>query len=215
MARRAGFRPCRIVFTGVGKAADELECAVVLGVKAINVESAGELDAGRSHRTADGATARAWRCGSIPTSTRAATRTFPPGSSINKFGVPHRDARARLLPTIGGRPRAQAGGRARPRRARRSRRSIRCAAPPDRGRDCRRAPRDAACALEYVDSAAGSGFRTTAREVPSPAEYVAALVEEVRPPGSPIVIEPGRALVGPAGVLVARVVDIKPRGRVQ
>jgi len=43
VARRAGFAPTDIVFTGVGKSPSELECAVSLGVKAINVESAGEL----------------------------------------------------------------------------------------------------------------------------------------------------------------------------
>ena len=40
VARRAGFAPGDIVFTGVGKTPAELECAVSLGVKAINVESA-------------------------------------------------------------------------------------------------------------------------------------------------------------------------------
>ena len=44
LARKAGFAPGDIVFTGVGKSGAELECAVPLGLKAINVESAGELD---------------------------------------------------------------------------------------------------------------------------------------------------------------------------
>src|SRR5262245_64958979 len=43
VARRAGFAPSNIVFTGVGKSPAELECAVPLGLKSINVESAGEL----------------------------------------------------------------------------------------------------------------------------------------------------------------------------
>src|SRR5581483_4932988 len=43
VARKAGYTPPSIVFTGVGKSPQELECAVTLGVKAINVESAGEL----------------------------------------------------------------------------------------------------------------------------------------------------------------------------
>ena len=41
VARKAGFQPSQIVFTGVGKSPAEIECAVGLGVKAINVESAG------------------------------------------------------------------------------------------------------------------------------------------------------------------------------
>ena len=44
VALRAGFIPDQIVFTGVGKTADELDRAVTLGLKAINAESPGELD---------------------------------------------------------------------------------------------------------------------------------------------------------------------------
>src|SRR5689334_10292411 len=44
VALHAGFVPSQIVFTGVGKTRDELERAVGLGLKAINAESAGELD---------------------------------------------------------------------------------------------------------------------------------------------------------------------------
>src|SRR4029434_8724962 len=38
-----GFGARDIVFTGVGKSPAELECAVALDLKAINIESAGEL----------------------------------------------------------------------------------------------------------------------------------------------------------------------------
>ena len=41
---RAGFAPSDIVFSGVGKSPDEIERAVQLGLKAINAESAGELE---------------------------------------------------------------------------------------------------------------------------------------------------------------------------
>ena len=50
VARHAGFAPAEIVFTGVGKSPAELECAVDLGVKAINVESVGELARVVHHR---------------------------------------------------------------------------------------------------------------------------------------------------------------------
>src|SRR5262245_9772571 len=43
VALKAGIPPADIVCTGVGKSQDELEYAVGLGLKAINVESAGEL----------------------------------------------------------------------------------------------------------------------------------------------------------------------------
>jgi diaminopimelate decarboxylase len=47
--------------------------------------------------------------------------------------------------------------------------------------------------------------------VPSFREYAAAFVDEIRSTRLPIVVEPGRSIIGPAGALVARVLDIKPR----
>ena len=102
LARKAGFEPAAIVFTGVGKSADELECAVSLGLKAINVESAGELARVE-------AIARRTRV-----VVRVAVRVNPDidsgshphiatGLKINKFGVPL-DAARQLLSTIGQRP---------------------------------------------------------------------------------------------------------------
>src|SRR5262245_14339563 len=43
VARRAGFEPHEIVFTGVGKTPAELDWAVGLGLAAINAESPGEM----------------------------------------------------------------------------------------------------------------------------------------------------------------------------
>src|SRR5262249_13837311 len=47
--------------------------------------------------------------------------------------------------------------------------------------------------------------------VPDAHEYIEALVAEARATGLPIVIEPGRSMVAPAGVLLARVTDKKRR----
>src|SRR5262249_6496412 len=91
LARKAGFKPSDIVFTGVGKSGAELECAVPLALKAINVESAGEL--GRVEAIAE-------RIGRVA---RVAIRINPDvdgrshphistGLKINKFGVPSDDA---------------------------------------------------------------------------------------------------------------------------
>ena len=66
-------------------------------------------------------------------------------------------------------------------------------------------------ALEYLDLGGGLGISYDGGEVPSADDYVSALVAEVRGTGLPIVIEPGRAIAGPSGALVARVIDIKPR----
>jgi len=69
----------------------------------------------------------------------------------------------------------------------------------------------AGVALEYLDLGGGLGISYDGRDVPSARDYAAALVAEVRPTGLPIVVEPGRAIAGPAGALVARVIDLKPR----
>jgi diaminopimelate decarboxylase len=66
-------------------------------------------------------------------------------------------------------------------------------------------------ALEYVDLGGGLGVSYDGAAVPSLHDYVSALLEEVRPTGLPIVLEPGRAIAAHAGALVARVVDVKPR----
>jgi diaminopimelate decarboxylase len=87
VAGRAGFAPSSIVCTGVGKSPAELECAVALGVKAINVESAGELK--RIEAVAQ----------KLSRVARVAVRLNPDidaeshphistGLRINKFGVP-------------------------------------------------------------------------------------------------------------------------------
>ena len=92
VARRAGFAPADIVFPGVGKSPAELECAVPLGLKAINVESAGELarveaiarEAGRPVRVA------------IRVNPDIDAKSHPhisTGLKINKFGVPVDEAR--------------------------------------------------------------------------------------------------------------------------
>src|SRR5262249_23619350 len=65
--------------------------------------------------------------------------------------------------------------------------------------------------LEYLDVGGGRGISYRGVEVASTSDYVSELLAAVRPTSLPIAIEPGRSIVGPAGVLVARVVDLKPR----
>jgi diaminopimelate decarboxylase len=208
VARRAGFDPSQIVFTGVGKSPAELECAVALGVKAINVESAGEL------ARLEAIAARLGR------RVRFAIRVNPDidakshphistGLKINKFGVPLDDARA-LLQTMKERAalslvaiHVHVGSQITSldplRRA--------AALAADVSLELQRQ----GFPLEYVDLGGGLGVSYDGAEVPSAREYVAALVGEVRRTSLPIVLEPGRAIAAPAGVLLARVIDVKPR----
>jgi diaminopimelate decarboxylase len=65
--------------------------------------------------------------------------------------------------------------------------------------------------LEYLDAGGGLGISYDGGPVPSADQYASALVDEIRTTRMPIVVEPGRSIVGPAAVLVARVVDVKGR----
>jgi len=207
-ARKAGFQPSEIVFTGVGKSAAELECGVALGLKAINVESAGELARIEAIAERTGRRVRA----AIRINPDIDAKSHPhisTGLKINKFGVPLDTARE-LFTAVDGRRALElvaihvhVGSQITTLEPIR-----RVAALVARLAD--EAAR-AGVALEYLDLGGGLGISYDGRDVPSARDYAAALVAEVRPTGLPIVVEPGRAIAGPAGALVARVIDLKPR----
>jgi diaminopimelate decarboxylase len=208
VARRAGFEPGQIVFTGVGKSQTELECAVGLGVKAINVESAGELSRVEAIASRLGRTARV----AIRVNPDIDAKSHPhisTGLKINKFGVPIEEARG-LFDTLA------------------SRRALTLVAihlhvgsQITTVEPLRRAAAVAAdlslhlmergLPLEYVDLGGGLGISYDGADIVSVQEYVDALVTEARRTSLPIVLEPGRAIAGPAGVLLATVIDVKPR----
>jgi len=208
LARKAGFAPPDIVFTGVGKSPAELECAVPLGLKAINVESVGELARVEAIASRLGRTARV----ALRVNPDIDAKSHPhisTGLKINKFGLPLDDVRE-LFATIGTRPSLQLvaihvhiGSQ------------ITTTEPLARSaalvRDLVGELRECGIALEYVDLGGGLGISYDGGAVPSAADYAAALLNEVRATGLPIVIEPGRAIVGPSGVLLSRVIDLKPR----
>ena len=210
LARRAGFDPADIVFTGVGKSDAELECAVPLGLRAINVESAGELARVEAIAARIGVAARV----AIRINPDIDARSHPhisTGLRINKFGVPV-DA-ARELAGIDREPaRRCASSPSTSTSDRRSRRSSRCGAPRRFSPASARELAGSGIQLEYLD--AGGGLGVAYDDAPAvAAERIRRRrsSSEIRPTGLPIVVEPGRSIVGPAAVLLARVVDLKPR----
>jgi diaminopimelate decarboxylase len=66
-----------------------------------------------------------------------------------------------------------------------------------------------------VDLGGGLGIGYEGQSLLSPAQYAATVLPELRRLGLPVVLEPGRAVVGHAGALIARIVDVKryPDGR--
>src|SRR5207253_9251839 len=74
-----------------------------------------------------------------------------------------------------------------------------------------RSAQETGLALEYVDAGGGLGISYDGGAVPSFKEYAAAFVDALRATRLPIVVERGRSIVGPAGALIARALDVKPR----
>lgn len=212
VALRAGFSPGDIVFTGVGKTRDELSQAIALGIGTINAESAGELDRIGAIAHGMGREARA----ALRVNPDIDARSHPgisTGLKTNKFGVPLQDARQMY-------------------RARRDTPGLRLVgvhihigSQITTAEPLRRAAsalaslaielRDDGVALEHMDLGGGLGIAYEGRPMITAAEYADAVLPELRRAGIPVVLEPGRAVVGHSGALVARVVDTKqyPDGR--
>jgi diaminopimelate decarboxylase len=212
VAERAGFTAEQIVFTGVGKTREELEYALVHDIGTINAESAGEIDRIGELASALGRVARvALRVNpDIDAKTHANIST---GLRSNKFGVPIQDASEIY-------------------RSRRSLAGVRFTGvhihigsqitttePLARAADALATLAIALKAdgvpLEHMDLGGGLGIAYEGRPIIDPSDYAAAVLPSLRRCGLPVVLEPGRAVVGHAGALVARIVDTKsyPDGR--
>jgi diaminopimelate decarboxylase len=206
VAQRAGFEPAQIVFTGVGKTRDELEYAIATGVGAINAESAGEIDR-------IGAIARA-----IGREARVALRVNPDidakshpnistGLKTNKFGVPledalgiYRDRRGLAGVRFTG-VHVHIGSQ------------ITTVEPLRRAAEAlthvARELRDGGVELEHIDLGGGLGIAYEGRPIVTPREYAEAVLPILQTAGLPVVLEPGRFIVGHSGALVSRIVDTK------
>jgi diaminopimelate decarboxylase len=205
-ALSAGFAPRQIVFTGVGKTGHELERAVSLGVKAINVESAGEFDRIDAIARARGTRARvALRVN--PDIDAESHPHISTGHRTSKFGVSIDEAAAlaRGLTTRQGLHLVGV--------------HIHVGSQIMTLEPLRRAARAAVelaselrahgFELEHIDVGGGVGISYDGTPALRFNDYASAILEAVSPTGLELLLEPGRAIVGPAGVLVARVVDVK------
>ena len=206
LAMRAGFDPSDIVFSGVGKSPDEIERAVQLGLKAINAESPGELE--RIDRAAQARGVRARVAVRVNPNIDAGTHPhISTGLDINKFGVPLEQASSlyrKMLTQPGLEPagiHVHLGSQ------------IVTLEPIQRAAAAvvrlAQELRDSGIALDHIDVGGGLGISYDGSRVPTAAEYAAALLPIATPSGLAIALEPGRFLVGAAGALLTRVIDLK------
>jgi len=209
-ARLAGIPGERIVFSGVGKTVTELAAALDQNIYGFNVESEGELRSLSDLAEASGRVARvALRVNpNVETPTpHAYTRT---GHAATKFGIPIEDSH-RLYALAGELPGIKVTGvdvhigsqilEVEP-----YRRAL------DQVLDLVATLRSEGHQLEYLDMGGGLGISYTGEEGISARTFADALVPAIRETGLRLVIEPGRYIVGPAGVMVTRVLYIKEGG---
>ncbi len=208
-ARRAGIDPADIVFSGVGKTNGELREALGCGVGQINVESAEELDMLSAVASSMGATARiALRVNpDVDAGTHAKITT---GKAENKFGIPYRDAvnlalRASSLPGIQFRGIALHIG------------SQILSMTPYRAAYARAAElvgilRRQGLVIDVVDCGGGLGIPYRDEPAAAPEALAGAIKAELGGLNLKLMVEPGRWLVGPAGILLTSVVLVKFTG---
>lgn len=204
---RAGGQADRVVFSGVGKSADELRAALAAGIACFNVESAAELERLNAVALEMGRVAPiALR---VNPDVDAGTHPYiSTGLKTNKFGIAAADARAlyRRAASLPGlavhgiachigsqltdlAPLREAAGRIAALRAELEADGI---------------------VIGHVDLGGGLGIAYRDEAVPSHADYVAAIGAPFDGTGVEISIEPGRSIAGPAGVLLTRVEHLKP-----
>jgi diaminopimelate decarboxylase len=208
-ALAAGIPPAKILFSGVGKTAAEMDFALGVGIHCFNVESEPELELLSARAVAAGRTA--------PVSLRinpdvdARThRKISTGKAENKFGIAWQRARAAYA-RAAQLPGLQAIG-----------------IDTHIGSQVTELqPFDDAFALiaelvatlqadghriEHVDLGGGLGipYHLDAQEPPpSPGAYASVVARHVRGLGLKLILEPGRLIVGNAGILVASVIYLK------
>ena len=208
----AGGDPARVVFSGVGKTPEEMRAALAAGIHCFNVESEAELEilndvAGKAGRPAPVALR-------VNPDVDPATHPYiATGLKQSKFGIDITRAeaayrRAQSLPHL------RIAG-------------IAChigsqltdMAPLlealDRVLGLADALLDSGVSLQHLDLGGGLGIRYNEELPPEPGDYARAILDRLRVRGARyqklrLVFEPGRAIVGNAGVLLTRVLLLKP-----
>ncbi len=206
----AGGDPAKVVFSGVGKTRAEMQQALQAGVRCFNVESLGELD--RLDEVARGLGLRAPVSLRVNPDVDAGTHPYiSTGLKGNKFGIAHDQAlaayrHANSLPGL------RVVG-------------IDCHIGSqitqlepyldalDRVLDLVEAVEADGIPIHHVDVGGGLGITYTDEVPPDAAVLVARLLQRLDARGHghrEVLFEPGRSLVGNAGVMLTEVLYLKP-----
>jgi len=206
----AGADPAKVVFSGVGKTRAEMRAALQAGVKCFNVESEGELHTLSETASAIGLTAAI----SLRVNPDVDAKTHPyisTGLKGNKFGVAHEQARA-VYRRAAALPGLRVTG-------------IDChigsqiteVSPYldalDRLLDLVEQVESDGITIHHLDLGGGLGITYTDEQPPAADVLVGQLLARIDARGHghrEVLMEPGRSLVGNAGVLLTEVLVLKP-----
>ncbi len=205
-AQAAGIPPSRMVFSGVGKTADEIKTALEAGIHQINIESRPELDTVADVAVSLGVEAPiAIRVNpDVDAKTHAKITT---GKSENKFGISWDQAEQMFADAnamdgidvvgvavhIGSQLTELAPYRA----------------AYEKVRGLVETLRAQGIGIRVVDLGGGLGIPYADENPPSPAAYGDMVQDVMAGLDCKLAFEPGRMIVGNAGILVSRVVYVK------
>ncbi|MFZ2313134.1 MAG: diaminopimelate decarboxylase, partial [Methylobacter sp.] len=204
---QAGGDPKKIVFSGVGKREDEILAALKIGIRCFNIEVSGELD--RINLLAEHLGVVAPVSFRVNPDVDAKTHPYiSTGLKENKFGIDIGQAlteyrRAAVMPHINvigidchigsqlteTRPFLDA---------------------LDKILDLVAVLKAEGINLHHLDLGGGLGICYNNEQPPEPAEYIQAILARLGTNDFEILLEPGRAIVGNAGILVTQVEYLKP-----
>ena len=202
----AGGDPARVVFSGVGKRADELARALEAGVYCFNVESEPELERLQAVAAEAGKVARI----SLRVNPDVDAKTHPyisTGLKENKFGIAIERAEA-VYEKAAAMPNLEVSG-------------VDChigsqlttIAPFLDALDLLLGLIDRLAEkgiiIRHLDLGGGLGITYQNEEPPAPGEYLAAVRERMGDRNLELILEPGRSIAGNAGILLTRVEMLK------
>jgi len=200
-----------VVFSGVGKTAEEMDAALRANIRMFNVESEGELELLAQRAARLKKTARiAFR---VNPDVSAETHPYiSTGLREHKFGVPVSDARALYARAAHEKWLEVAGV------------SVHIGsqitdmepfeATMERVAELVRALTSEGHHIRYVDAGGGLGISYHHADdlAPRAKAYAKAITGPLHKLGVHLILEPGRAIIGPAGALLTRVLYIKVNG---
>ena len=205
-ALAAGADPSKIVFSGVGKSTTEMAFALNTGIFCFNVESAAELD--RLNQVAGSLGKKAPISLRINPNVDAKTHPYiSTGLKENKFGIAYEDAK-RIYQHAADLPNIEVTG-------------IDCHIgsqlldPAPFAEALQKLLQlidrlsGIGIKLEHIDLGGGLGIRYQDEQPPTVHAYLQPMLQELRERKLKIILEPGRRLVGNAGVLLTRVEYLK------